>query len=318
MKKRFSAAVILLLLLTVFSAPVAAEAATITARAGTVATKSSTLNVRSGKSTESAVVYTLKKGSYITLISKSGSWWYVEYAKDAFGYCHADYIQTVSGYAATVHLQAGHLNVRSGGGLSYGIKDKLTKGENVVVLSTENGWSRILYHGTKIGYVSRQYLLSYPAISLKTFNFKQTDGRWADVKIGTSGKTIGQIGCTTTAIAILESYRTGTTIYPDAMSKKLKYTDSGSVYWPEDYQVVLSDGTEYLKGIYTLLQNKKPVLFGASSSGKQHWVIITGYTGGNSLSASQFTIRDPGSNSRTTLQQLLNSYPTFYKYFYYK
>ena len=39
--------------------------------------------------------------------------------------------------------------------------------------------------------------------------------------------------------------------------------------------------------------------------------------GGSSLMASGFTIHDPGTYSRTNLQQLLNGYPTFYKYFHY-
>ena len=60
------------------------------------------------------------------------------------------------------------------------------------------------------------------------------------------------------------------------------------------------------------------VLFGAKKSGGgQHWVVITGFTGGSRLTADRFTINDPGSNSRTNLQQFLNAYPTFYKYFYY-
>ena len=60
------------------------------------------------------------------------------------------------------------------------------------------------------------------------------------------------------------------------------------------------------------------MLFGAkNASGSQHWVVVTGYTGGSSLSASGFTIHDPGSHSRTNLQQFLNAYPTFYKYFHY-
>ena len=308
----------LTIILAMISIPVTTNAATTESRAGVVTTLKDPLNVRSSKSTSSSIVTKLKKGSYVTLISKSGSWWYVEYAKGAYGYCHADYIDTVSSYAATVHLQSGHLNVRNGGGISYQIVDKLTKGENVVVLSTANGWSRILYHGTKTGYVSRQYLLSYSAISLKMPNFKQTDSRWANVQIGSSGKTIGQIGCTTTAIAMIESYRSGSTIYPDAMSKKLKYTASGNLYWPSDYYVVL-DGSKYLKEFYELLEHGRPVLFGVKNSfGKQHWVVITGYTGGNTLSASKFTIHDPGSNTRTNLQQILDVYPVFYKYFYYK
>lgn len=100
------------------------------------------------------------------------------------------------------------------------------------------------------------------------------------------------------------------------MSKKLTYTPSGNVYWPDNYAVVTSN-SGYLQAIYEQLKLGKPVLFGAKNPyGSQHWVVITGFNGGT-LTASGFTINDPGSNSRTNLQQLLNSYPTFYKYFYY-
>jgi hypothetical protein len=45
-------------------------------------------------------------------------------------------------------------------------------------------------------------------------------------------------------------------------------------------------------------------------------VVVTGCTGGSSLSASAFTINDPGTN-RATLQELINSYPNFYKIMHY-
>lgn len=298
--------------------PVKASAATLDSTAGIVATSGSRLNVRSGASADSSVVASLAKGSYVTLISKSGSWWYVEYAKGKFGYCHADYIRSVSGNASRVSTQSGSLNVRSGASTSYARVASLPKGETVIVLSASGGWSRILYHGTKTGYVSSQYLsAAYAAVRLSVPSFKQTDSRWADEEIAESGKTMAQIGCATTAIAMMESYRTGATIYPDAMAAQLRYTPSGSVYWPEHYTTVTSN-SGYLSAIYSKLKQGKPVLFGARNSyGSQHWVVITGFAGGNALTASGFTILDPGSNSRTTLQQFLNAYPTFYKYFHY-
>ena len=180
-----------------------------------------------------------------------------------------------------------------------------------------------MYHGTKTGYVSSQYLSTgtsstgYSAVRLTVPSYKQSDSRWANVKIGSSGKTISQIGCATTAIAMMESFRTGTTIYPDAMAKKLNYTSSGNVYWPSNF-VAVTNSSGYLSAVYQQLKQGKPVLLGAkNASGGQHWVVITGFTGG-SLSAANFTIHDPGSTSRTTLQQFLNVYPTFYKYFYYQ
>lgn len=299
--------------------PGRAEAAAASSHAGAVTTDGMPLNVRSSASTGANVVATLRKGSYITLIARTGDWWQVEYGKDRFGYCHASYITPVQGSPVTVKV-SGSLNVRSGAGTSYSRVASLYNGETVLLLTSANGWSRVLYHGAKTGYVSSQYLSSSTigsaAVSLSVPGFKQTDSRWANVPIGASGKTMRQIGCATTAIAMMESYRTGTTIYPDAMAKKLTYTASGSVYWPSHYTTVTSS-SGYLNRIYALLKQNRPVLLGAkNASGGQHWVVITGFTGG-SVAAANFTIQDPGSSTRVNLQQFLNAYPTFYKYFYY-
>lgn len=323
-KRTVSLFLALIILFGVLCTPMNTHAAGADSKPGVISTSGGRLNVRAQASAGSAVVTTLNKGSYVTLISKSGSWWKVEYDKDKYGYCHSDYVTAVSGVPATIKTQSGSLNVRSGPGTSYTKAGSLSKGETVIAFSTVGGWSHILYHGTKTGYVSAQYLWgspsgtsAYPAISLSVPSFKQTDSRWANTLIGQSGKTMAQIGCATTGIAMLESYRTGKTIYPDTMAKQLQYTSSGSVYWPSHF-VTVTEASGYLSSIYNLLKQGKPVLFGAKNAyGSQHWVVITGYTGGSTLSAAGFTILDPGSNSRTNLQQFLSAYPTFYKYFYY-
>ena len=323
MKKLLSILLTLIITFSIVVMPIKSYGATLTSQAGIVSVSSGKLNVRKSASTSSVILTSLTKGSYVTLISQSGDWCYVEYADGKYGYCHKNYIKPDSGKTATVKTNSTSLNVRNGAGTSYAIKDSLPKGEIVIILSTSNGWSNILYNGTKTGFVSSQYLstsevsTNYSKVSLKVPSYKQTDFRWANVKIGTSGKTIAQIGCATTAIAMMESYRTGTTIYPDAMSKKLTYSSSGNVYWPSHYKAVTSS-SGYLSKIYEKLKEGKPILFGAKkSSGTQHWVVITGYSGGDTLTASGFIINDPGSNKRTTLQQFLNEYPIFYKYFYY-
>ena len=318
MKKLFSVLLAVVMAVCCLSVTAGASAS---AQAGVVSVSSGSLNVRSSPSTAGQVVSTLAKGEYVTLTQKSGSWWQVEYDYGKYGYCHADYLKTVSAVSAVVNTQWGSLNVRSGSGTGYAKIDALAKGTGVLVLSTSGGWSRILYGGSRSGYVSSAYLqnssLAYPAMQLDVPNFKQTDSRWSWVKIGTSGKTIGQIGCATTGVAMMQSYRTGKTVYPDAMSKQLSYSSDGSLYWPSDY-VVTTQSSGYLKSIYKLLEQGKPVLLGVkNSSGGQHWVVVTGYKGGSTLSAEGFAINDPGSNSRTNLRQLLNDYPYFYKYFHY-
>lgn len=298
--------------------PVEARGAGNSDMAGQVVTSSGRLNVRSGGSSGAAVVSSLGKGSYVTLVSKSGVWWRVEYARGKFGYCHSDYIRVLDSRFATVVTQSGGLNVRNGAGTSHSKIGSLAKGEAVVVLAESGSWSRILYHGTKTGYVSSQYLSAkFPRVSLDVLNFKQMDPRWADVVIGDSGKTIAQIGCATTAIAMMESKRTGSVINPPEMVRKLTYTPTGNVYWPSHYRVITNEAG-YLEAIYELLRQGKPVLLGCrNSAGKQHWVVVTGFTGGAELTESDFIIRDPGSNNRGNLRQFLDVYSIFYKFFHY-
>lgn len=321
MKKAVSFLLSILFLIGTLTVPIGADAATASSKAGRVVVSSGNLNVRNSASTSGAVVTSLGAGSYVTLLSKSGSWWRVEYAQGVYGYCHANYITALTGSTAAVQLRSGSLNVRSGAGTSYSRVGSLTNGEVVIVLSNSGSWSRILYHGTKVGYVSSQYLnlgsTGYAAVSLNVPSFKQTDSRWANVTIGNTGKTIGKIGCATTAVAMMESYRAGKNIYPDTMSKQLSYSASGDLYWPGDYTAVTS-GSGYLSGIYAQLKQGKAVLLGLKkASGGQHWVVVTGYTGGNTLTASGFTVNDPGSSYRGNLQQVLNVYSNFYKYFTY-
>ena len=293
--------------------------------AGKVSTTSTALNVRSSASSTATVKAKLSKDSYVTLVSKSGKYWRVQYSASGYGYCYADYIKTASTKVRTVKTTSGRLRVRSSASSSATIKDYLANGTQVTVLSTSGSFSRILYNGTKRGYVASNYLTtetvssdsSYKAIKLTVPSYKQTDSRWANVTLGSSGQTIAKIGCATTAIAMLESYRTGTTIYPNAMAKKLSYTSGGAVYWPSHYTIITSS-SGYLGKIYNLLKAGKPVLIGAKkSNGSQHYVVITGVKATNSLTTSSFYINDPGSNTRTTLNQFFAEYPNFYKMMHY-
>ncbi len=303
----------LLLVLSLLLVPIRVQGAQLLG-VGVVTTASGPLNVRSGPSTGHTIIGSLQKGSHVMLIAKTGSWYQVQLDKNRTGYASAGYVTPVAGTPASVTASA--LNVRAGAGTSFAVKDYLYNGDQVIVLSTAGGWSRVVYHGTKLGFVSAKYLSGGGSTGalLSVPVFRQNDSRWANVTLGSSGKTMAKIGCATTAIAMMESYRTGTTIYPDAMSRRLRYTSGGSVYWPTDYTVVTSYN---LSKIRSLLDAGKPVLFGARNAyGTQHWVVITGYTG-SGTTAAQFTINDPGTASRVNLGQFLSAYPTFYKYFHY-
>ena len=328
MRRTCSLILSLLLIFTLFqSATLTANANSTVYGAGKVTTQSTSLNVRKSASTSSSIVTTLKRNALITLINKTGNFWYVKYGASNYGYCSADYITVTSKDVKTVKTTSGNLNVRSSASTTATINARLNSGTKVVVISTSNNWSKILYNGNKTGYVSSKYLVNatnnttpttYKAITLSGVpNFKQTDSRWANVIIGNSGQTISKIGCATTAIAMLESKRTNTTIYPHDMMKKLSYTSGGAVYWPSNYtQITSSSG--YLTKIYSLLEQGKPVIVGAKkSNGSQHYVVVTGVKATNTLTTSSFYINDPGSNTRTTLNQFFSAYPNFYKMLHY-
>ncbi len=315
---------VLLSAVLLFAPTLPAFAADANSTAGTVRITSGSLNVRSGPSASSAVIASLYKDETVTLLQKNGDFWKIEYGNGKYGYASAKYIVQISGsYAARVKTAGGNLNVRTGAGTSYSVRTSLPNGKTVVVLSKSGDWSKILYNGKSIGYVSNGYLDSasassgYAAVKLSVVSYKQTDARWANVKLGSSGYTIGSSGCTTTALAMTESYRTGTNITPATMASRLTYAPAGWLYWPANY-VASTNATNYLQTIYNLLKSGKPVILGMQkANGSQHWVVVTGFTGG-ALTASDFTINDPGSNSRTTLSAFLSVYPNFYKIVYYK
>ena len=132
-------------------------------QAGIVSTLSTSLNVRYAGSVSSMIIASISRGSHITLLERDGDWWKVEYANGQFGYVHADYISPISeSEAKVVSTISTNLNVRSGAGTSYSVIGSLSKGKQVVVLLSDNVWSRILFHGNQMGFVSSQYQTTSP------------------------------------------------------------------------------------------------------------------------------------------------------------
>lgn len=317
------------------------RAATQSSGAGIVTTQSTGLNVREEASAESKRLAVLPKGSYVTILEKRGDWWYVEYGKGKYGYCAAQYItKDMNSFAGFVNTQQTGLNVRKGPGTQYGVEALLEKGTIFVLLTQENGWSRILYNGVKVGYVSSTYVApvtpqvqqpttppvtpkpntQYGAVTLSVPSFKQIDSRWRNYRIGTQGGTIGTIGCTLTGISMMESYRTGTVITPDVQASKMSFTAGGALYWPSNYvKTSVSDRNSCMLQAYEMLKSGRPVLIGGKTyKGTNHWIVITGYTGGSgSLSPWNFTINDPGSD-KTNLGEYFNSCSWIHSLVYYK
>lgn len=288
-----------------------------TARAGIVRTQSTRLNVRSSPSLSAPILTGLNRNSYVTIHGGEGDWWKVEYANGRYGWCHKDYVQTVSVTAAVVSADGYRLNIRSGPSTSYRVLSQFSDKSKVTVLSSSNGWARVLFDATRTGYVSEQYLRyahssdMSPSVVLSVPRYAQNDPRWASVRLGATRYTIGQIGCTTSAMAMVETCLRGYTVTPDAMARELSYSSGGSLYWPSSYTPYTA--SDYCAEIYRQLQKGRPVLVGGfTPGGAQHWVVAYGFTGGE-ICAENILIRDPGSASRKTLAEFQSKFSVFYK-----
>ena len=69
------------------------KAATSSSMAGRVDALGSVLNVRSGSTTSSPILFKLVDKSYITVLRQAGNWYYVEYRENKYGYVHKNTLQ---------------------------------------------------------------------------------------------------------------------------------------------------------------------------------------------------------------------------------
>ena len=290
-----------------------------TSGAGRVTTLSGFLNVRSSPFESSPIIAMLANGSYVRLISRTDTWWRVEYDEGKYGYCSADFINYIpESFPAFVSTHYSNLNIRDGAGTNYDIIGKLPKGSDIIVIGRAGNWYWILYGGTNTGYCSADFIASsadqaFPAINISAQDFKQTDSRWSNVRLGNSSAVMSSSGCLVSCVAIVDTHRTGQTVLPDTLARTLSFTSDGSLYWPNRF-ILRNSSSGYLSVLYnSLKEGKLPIIGMRQPTGKQHWVVVTGYTGGNILVASNFTINDPGSSARKTLQHLINDYPIFHR-----
>lgn len=127
--------------------------------------------VRSGPSTSYGTLTVLTANSYVHIVSKDSAtgWYKVEYAKDQYGYTSSLYLSIVSSKIGTM---TGDQYIRSGPSTSYAAQGTLTNGSYVLIIGTEsNGWHKIIYDGTKVGYTSNSYVSvgggTTPSVSAK-------------------------------------------------------------------------------------------------------------------------------------------------------
>ncbi|MED4795155.1 SH3 domain-containing protein [Priestia megaterium] len=194
------------------------------AESTTYTVTASTLNVRSGAGTSYASIGSVTKGQKLSVVSKSGSWYKINY-NGRTGYVSSDYVQasgttTPPAESTTYTVTASTLNVRSGAGTSYASIGSVTKGQKLSVVSKSGSWYKINYNG-RTGYVSSDYVQAsataspklvvdsfktlgnaqqvilvtadnYDTNSAKIQTFEKVDGKWKQVL--TANGVLGQKG----------------------------------------------------------------------------------------------------------------------------
>ncbi|WP_416420375.1 SH3 domain-containing protein [Priestia aryabhattai] len=198
------------------------------AESTTYTVTASTLNVRSGAGTNYASIGSVTKGQKLSVMSKSGSWYKINY-NGRTGYVSSDYVQasgtttaptTPPAESTTYTVTASTLNVRSGAGTNYASIGSVTKGQKLSVVSKSGSWYKINYNGRR-GYVSSDYVQAsataspklvvdsfktlgnaqqvilvtadnYDTKSAKIQTFEKVDGKWKQVL--TANGVLGQKG----------------------------------------------------------------------------------------------------------------------------
>lgn len=155
---------------------------------------SSFLHVRSGAGTDFSILQDIYPNQNIDVLKKVGNWYEIK-VSGKIGYVYGYYLKIVSGSLSNnnsnnnsnttntptsnnsntanntnnnsnsktsntetgIVVNTSTLNIRSGAGTNYPILDTLNKGQQVSIISTNNGWFEISYNNST-AYVSANYI----------------------------------------------------------------------------------------------------------------------------------------------------------------
>ncbi len=131
---------------------------------GTGTVTGSSVRMRTGPGTSYSIIDTLAKGTSITVISQSGSWYEISYGGYT-GYMSGTYVSLNSDNSnnnsdsnlGTGIVTGSGVRLRTGPGTSYSIITNLNYGNTVTVTGTSGNWYSVDYNGTS-GYMSMDYI----------------------------------------------------------------------------------------------------------------------------------------------------------------
>ncbi len=118
-----------------------------------------TLNVRSGPGTSHAVINTVSKDTFLSILSRQGDWLRVDLPLGGKGWIFggSEYanLHTLKG---NVKVTADALNVRSGPGANHTIISQVTKDTVLPFLEKQEGWYKVILQGGQAGWISGRFV----------------------------------------------------------------------------------------------------------------------------------------------------------------
>ncbi len=125
-------------------------------RVGTVIC--SVLNMRQSSSTSAKIVDKLPRGTKVQVFSKSGDWYRVKHGNTE-GWVHGDYLKVEEVTLGVGKVNTEVLNLREKPSTSSKILGKLTKGQNLTLISRSGAWYRVKTAGGQLGWAHGDYIV---------------------------------------------------------------------------------------------------------------------------------------------------------------
>lgn len=208
---------------------------------GTAVVTEGALNIRSGAGKDSEVIDQVDNGDTLVILAKEGEWLKVYYGRDYnTGYVIASSVnidgmvsrddiaakksERVAAKAQSkgvISISSGAVNVRSAASEDADVLTQLSNKENVLIMSSSNGWTKIAFGGANtIGYVKSEYVTD-PSVP----------------------KATQQRATVTTSRSSTTSSRSNT---KSSSSKAAKTTDSAPATGSTKGQALVNEAAKYL------------------------------------------------------------------------
>lgn len=121
------------------------------------------LNLREKAVTSSQSLLLMKKGSKVTILKESGSWYYVQAAGGKKGWASKSYISTKAPAKPTVYGYVNaksYITLREKASTSAKAVTKLNRGTKITILKTSGDWHQVKTSAGKTGWVLKSYVSS--------------------------------------------------------------------------------------------------------------------------------------------------------------